>query len=474
MVSGYVWILPVLTMLVMSDGYRIRPPYCYSWRYPSRFVIIPHNIHRPTFPEENQCVASVYLMEGDVQRLFTRNAVQNKKVTWLTREIPYTVDSSYNSYQLGQIRIAMDHFRQRTNGCITFHTRTNERDYIHITPGDGCYSRVGRQGGAQLLSIGSGCDRSGTIMHELMHALGFWHEHNRPDRNQYISITWDNIANGHRPNFDMNTAQQVDTLDIDYDYESIMHYAFNTFAINRAQPTITPRNTSVNPSILGQRERLSDLDVLKIRRLYKCDIETCLPMTPLMNGQQRVSGNTVGSTASFMCNRNYFLVGANQSGCVDTGRWSGAKPMCMSKQGAVGYCSFESSDLCGWVQGSKDNWDWRRSTRATATDNTGPTWDHTLCDSGGVFLYLESSSPARQGDKARLTSPSMTSSHRSVCVIFYYHMYGSTMGSLTLYTSDGRGDIPIWRMSGNKGDNWRVAVIENVAVQSNYKVRRFK
>lgn len=50
--------------------------------------------------------------------------------------------------------------------------------------------------GPQLLSIGPGCDKKGIIMHELMHAAGFWHEQSRTDRNKYVEILWENVAKG--------------------------------------------------------------------------------------------------------------------------------------------------------------------------------------------------------------------------------------------------------------------------------------
>ena len=60
-----------------------------------------------------------------------------------------------------------------------------------------CYSSVGNQHvGKQRLSIGRNCDRLGTVEHEFMHALGFWHEQSRADRDDYVNIMWDRIEPG--------------------------------------------------------------------------------------------------------------------------------------------------------------------------------------------------------------------------------------------------------------------------------------
>ena len=51
--------------------------------------------------------------------------------------------------------------------------------------------------GSQEISLTSGCQRLvGTIEHELLHALGFWHEQSRPDRDKYVEVLWENIVDG--------------------------------------------------------------------------------------------------------------------------------------------------------------------------------------------------------------------------------------------------------------------------------------
>merc|ERR1719253_636599 len=88
----------------------------------------------------------------------------------------------------------------------------------------GCYAYVGYipwWDTAQLQLHPSGCASLGTALHELGHSLGMAHEQARPDRDQYVTIHWDNIQSGKGHNFDLNEAAYDG---VDYDYESLMHY----------------------------------------------------------------------------------------------------------------------------------------------------------------------------------------------------------------------------------------------------------
>lgn len=56
---------------------------------------------------------------------------------------------------------------------------------------------IGRQWrGKQQISIGSGCEYKGIAIHEMLHALGFYHEQTRLDRDKHVIIKYDNIKKG--------------------------------------------------------------------------------------------------------------------------------------------------------------------------------------------------------------------------------------------------------------------------------------
>ena len=115
------------------------------------------------------------------------------------------------------IRNSMNQIEKQTRieskDCIKFVPRTSESVYLRIYNGVGCWSYVGmnRAPGPQDVSImigsWSSCLYQGTIMHELTHAIGFWHEQSRFDRDDYVTINWDNIAQGQlRPHLGLKSA----------------------------------------------------------------------------------------------------------------------------------------------------------------------------------------------------------------------------------------------------------------------------
>jgi hypothetical protein len=64
----------------------------------------------------------------------------------------------------------------------------------------------------------------GVLAHEIGHTLGLIHEHQRPDRDQYINIRDENIVANSQAHFAPINAKYVETRDMPYDYGSDMHY----------------------------------------------------------------------------------------------------------------------------------------------------------------------------------------------------------------------------------------------------------
>ncbi|XP_067673194.1 MAM and LDL-receptor class A domain-containing protein 1-like isoform X1 [Haliotis asinina] len=428
---------------------------------------------REIYPEENAGIHSVFLSEGDivvdlVNDMFgavrkrrqpkRRNAVRDLYGTWLNRTVPYEIQSSYDDKQRREMRMAMEEFEQKT--CVRFRPRTIEPDYIRILPDGGCSSSVGRKGGKQKVSIDSNCDNKGTIMHELMHALGFWHEHSRPDRDHYITIMWDNIAKEHEDNFKSYSSDDIDTLGAPYDYGSIMHYRNNTFALDRSKPTILSKFPLPRGVVMGQREHLSDIDIVKINRLYRCNITHCPDAGFPKNGVRDGDDFRVSKTVKYKCQTGYTLVGSNARFCMDLGDWTGNFPVCLLsyKGGYLHYCNFDQGNLCGWKQDYTDEQNWTLHNRSTPSDSTGPKADHTMGTSEGYYIFLESSTPCKEGDRARLISPTFSYLGTKACLAFHYHMYGKTMGTLNVYQRIGGKNVPKFSLSDNHGTSWHMAV----------------
>ena len=136
--------------------------------------------------------------------------------------------------------------------------------------GPGCRSFIGRQGGIQKIQLSEDrCYTKDSITHEMIHAIGHFHEHTRPDRNDHIKINISCILYRARENFKIQ--KLAETYALPYDYYSIMHYdpsQASTFC-----KTMTSLNPSVPDDKLGSSTEMTDLDVKKISRMQKCTIQ---------------------------------------------------------------------------------------------------------------------------------------------------------------------------------------------------------
>lgn len=187
-------------------------------------------------------------------------AIDGVSYRWPNSTIPYVLPADHPKKT--DIEWAISHVQTNTNLCLV--PRTTQADYIQFVTGSGCASYVGRRTGRQDIVIGS-CSK-GSIAHEILHAAGLWHEQSREDRDNYITINWDNITAGKEHNFNKHT---TDGIDIGaYDYGSIMHYSAGAFSKN-GNNTITvkvPPGTA--STVIGQRDGMSTKDKAAINSLY--------------------------------------------------------------------------------------------------------------------------------------------------------------------------------------------------------------
>uniref|UniRef100_UPI00398EE234 tolloid-like protein 2 isoform X1 n=2 Tax=Pristiophorus japonicus TaxID=55135 RepID=UPI00398EE234 len=200
-----------------------------------------------------------------------RAATSRAERIWPGGIIPYIIGGNFTGTQRAIFKQAMRHWEKFT--CVTFVERSSEESFIVFTYRPcGCCSYVGRRGGGpQAISIGKNCDKFGIVVHELGHVIGFWHEHTRPDRDAHVSIIRENIQPGQEYNFLKMEPAEVNSLGETYDFDSIMHYARNTFSRGVFLDTILPRRDDhgIRPTI-GQRVRLSQGDITQAKKLYRC------------------------------------------------------------------------------------------------------------------------------------------------------------------------------------------------------------
>jgi hypothetical protein len=76
-------------------------------------------------------------------------------------------------------------------------------------------------------------------------------------------------------------------------------------------------------------------------------------------------------------------------------------------------------------------------------------------------MYIETSSPRRRREAARLISPIVTKKLNGICLSFWYHAYGDDIGTLNVYTRvrNQLSTKPIWSIDNDQGNKWRVAAV---------------
>lgn len=189
-------------------------------------------------------------------------AITGDRWRWSNAIFPYQFAAGFP--HVARVDEAIEEISANTMIRFVRRTSANASDfpnYVEFFSGSGCFSSVGMRGNRQRISLGSGCGTKGIAIHEIMHALGVWHEQSREDRTNHVQVNLNNVTPGREHNFNQHIADGDDIGR--YDFDSIMHYGRFAFSRN-GQPTIDP----LRGQAIGQRSGMSDGDIATVNELY--------------------------------------------------------------------------------------------------------------------------------------------------------------------------------------------------------------
>jgi hypothetical protein len=186
---------------------------------------------------------------------------------WKNGRIPYEL-SEQEGLLFDVTSKTIAYFNENTK--LNFVPRVFEdEDYIRFESGnENCYSRLGRQGGAQIISLSKACSMQ-KVAHEILHSLGFLHEQNREDRDDHITIIWDNIEISQHLQFKKISNSLMPTSQTKFNFNSIMLYPSNAFSIVEDDFSIV---TLKGEEYLTTTDVLNQIDLKRIELLYKNEL----------------------------------------------------------------------------------------------------------------------------------------------------------------------------------------------------------
>ncbi|AWX45375.1 Bone morphogenetic protein [Flagellimonas maritima] len=180
-----------------------------------------------------------------------------------TDGVVYYVINGLSSSVRSELQRSFDEWTSKTN--VTFKERTNQSNYVTISSSgansNSGVATLGMNGSRGFIRLGTRATAV-VIIHEIGHTLGYIHEQNRSDRDDFVIINFENIQNGAEDQFFKSNSAIF--LTGQFDINSTMMYGSFTFSKN-GQPTIT----DLNGNLLPQRQaRISALDIQGTNSLY--------------------------------------------------------------------------------------------------------------------------------------------------------------------------------------------------------------
>ena len=201
---------------------------------------------------------------------------------WPNSTITYTYDPNFTNRT--DFEAAVHHWELFTTLKFVETTNPVDTDLIVLRSSSGlCSATVGYRGNlahSNSVSISSSCEVD-EIIHELGHVSGMYHEHNRNDRDEYVTVNFDNIQEAAHFQFTKNEDKGNNSLEFGpFDFDSIMLYPSDLFAIDPSAPSMV----KTNGSTFERSTALSKYDIQGIESVYRDGSPKTIAISSLING----------------------------------------------------------------------------------------------------------------------------------------------------------------------------------------------
>ena len=218
--------------------------------------------------------------------------------------IPYRFKTeNYWDVSMVAMKRWLDDISSYVEGCIEFYddtyTQYYSKDFILIRNTDSygnydsrCWSKLGRVDyytkGVQIINMGERCISRSIMQHEMLHALGFNHEQQRPDRDEFVDILYENIQPHYKYAFDKMSVKYWDNYEQIYDFASVMHYDGDLLLTDEARyaykSSIVYKGT-MNEVYINAGE-MSSIDIVQLTRRYRAFCKEPTDMIPCSSDEK--------------------------------------------------------------------------------------------------------------------------------------------------------------------------------------------
>ncbi|XP_039926108.1 neuropilin-2 isoform X2 [Hirundo rustica] len=131
-------------------------------------------------------------------------------------------------------------------------------------------------------------------------------------------------------------------------------------------------------------------------------------------------------------------------------------------------CNFDlPEDLCGWSHDLATGYTWSFQPTGTWIGNSEPSPDAVP----DVKNYLQlQSSGRREGQRARLISPTIYLPQSAVCMVFQYQVWGSNGVMLRVWREASQEHKALWVITEDQGEEWREGRIILPSYDMEYRI----